>query len=109
MLNEVDGSVAGRFAVLLAARPVKSQGSLLTSGLSRFSDTWLEISTIHGQHPAIMRILNQISHTLLLLWATSSAFAASYWTFDDATVSVLSKKAAGSGGTLKEKSVPLLL
>lgn len=53
-----------------------------------------------------MRIPNQISHTLLLLWATSSAFAASSWTFDDATVSVLSKKAGAGGGTLKEKSAP---
>ncbi|MCJ1347082.1 hypothetical protein MMC31_005303 [Peltigera leucophlebia] len=53
-----------------------------------------------------MRILNQISQTLLLLWATSSAFAASHWTFDEATVSVLSKKSAGGGGTLKEKFAP---
>ena len=54
-----------------------------------------------------MRIPNHTLSSVLFLLAASSAYAAS-WSFDDASVSIQSKK-AGVGGSVKEKYVSILL
>lgn len=50
----------------------------------------------------IMRVSTYLSRSFLILGLTSLAYAASSWSFDDASLSVQSKK-AGVGSAIKEK------
>ena len=51
-----------------------------------------------------MRVLKTLLQTVALLLCSETAFAASSWTFSDASVSVQGK-GSGVGGGLKEKFV----
>lgn len=55
-----------------------------------------------------MRLVTYISHSFLILGLAPYIYAASSWSFDDATLSIQGKK-AGVGGSLKEKYMTVQL